>query len=88
MGQHTHPNLPPPPHTSQATAPPTLRRSFYLPVHAGPVKCVAAAAPFVATGGADDTVHLFDVAVRRRERERENERERERHTAASKREGV
>ena len=40
-----------------------MRRSFYLPVHAGPVKCVAAAAPFVATGGADDTIHLFDVAA-------------------------
>lgn len=42
--------------------PAKLRRSFYVPVHRGPVKCVASAAPFAATGGVDDTIHLFDVA--------------------------
>ena len=26
----------------------------------GPVKCVTAASPFVASGGADDTVHLYN----------------------------
>ena len=52
------------PHTLHThTQASTLRRSFYVPVHSGPVKCVAAAAPFVATGGADDVIHLFDVAV-------------------------
>lgn len=44
------------------TKPAKLRRSFYVPVHRGPVKCVAAAAPYAATGGVDDTIHLFDVA--------------------------
>jgi len=53
----------PPPKSNQPKKQPAkLRRSFYVPVHRGPVKCVAAAAPFVATGGVDDTIHLFDVA--------------------------
>jgi len=43
--------------------PSTLTRSFYVPVHKGPVKCVAAATPFAATGGTDDCIHLFDVRV-------------------------
>lgn len=54
--QHTHANT----HNVQPSA---LRRSFYVPVHKGAVKCVAAAAPFAATGGADDVIHLFDVAA-------------------------
>lgn len=59
------PNVDISPFPTQATATTaSLSRSFYLPVHNGPVKCVAAAAPYVATGGADDSIHLFDVAVR------------------------
>eukprot|EP00884_Botryococcus_braunii_P016839 jgi/Botrbrau1/3839/Bobra.0183s0064.1 len=38
-----------------------LRRSFENPAHKGSVKCVAAAGPFVASGGADDTIHLYNI---------------------------
>ncbi len=31
----------------------------------GPVKCIAAAAPFIASGGADDTVHIYHAQARR-----------------------
>ena len=63
----TFSSLPPSPQPS------TLTRSFYVPVHKGPVKCVAAATPFAATGGTDDCIHLFDVRVRVKGRERERE---------------
>jgi len=33
-----------------------------IPMHVqGPVKCVAAAAPYLVSGGADDLVHLYDM---------------------------
>ena len=51
--------------------PSTLTRSFYVPVHKGPVKCVAAATPFAATGGTDDCIHLFDVRVSLKNGDRE-----------------
>jgi len=53
--------------------PSSLTRSFYVPVHKGPVKCVAAATPFAATGGTDDCIHLFDVRVRGREKREKRE---------------
>ena len=28
------------------------------------VKCVAGVGPFLASGGADDTIHLYDIQVR------------------------
>ncbi|KAK9834995.1 hypothetical protein WJX81_002961 [Elliptochloris bilobata] len=39
---------------------PTLSRAFTFPAHKGAIKCVAALAPFVASGGADDTIHLYN----------------------------
>ena len=30
----------------------------------GPVKCVASASPYVASGGVDDLIHLYDLKVR------------------------
>jgi len=29
----------------------------------GPVKCIATSAPFIASGGADDTVHIYNAKV-------------------------
>lgn len=39
-----------------------LRQASARPAHRSAVKCVASCGNFVATGGADDQVHLFDVA--------------------------
>ncbi len=30
----------------------------------GPIKCVTAAAPFLASGGSDDTIHLYNFQAR------------------------
>ncbi|KAK9816721.1 hypothetical protein WJX72_004220 [[Myrmecia] bisecta] len=38
-----------------------LHRSFTYPAHQGPVKCVAVGAQLVASGGADDQIHLYDL---------------------------
>ncbi|KAK9909782.1 hypothetical protein WJX75_007404 [Coccomyxa subellipsoidea] len=38
-----------------------LSRAFSFPAHKGPVKCISGAAPFVASGGADDTVHIYNA---------------------------
>ena len=54
----------PPPRTQGVTgAPPLLRRAFTHAAHKGVVKCVAAGGRYVASGGADDTIHLFDQRV-------------------------
>ena len=29
----------------------------------GPIKCIAAAAPYLVSGGADDLIHLLDILV-------------------------
>ena len=29
----------------------------------GPIKCIAAAAPYLVSGGADDLIHLYDIQV-------------------------
>ncbi|WVZ91283.1 hypothetical protein U9M48_037474 [Paspalum notatum var. saurae] len=41
----------------------TLKPKFSYPAHTGPVRCVAAAARagLAATGGADDSIHLYDL---------------------------
>jgi protein MAK11 len=41
-----------------------LQRSFTHAAHKGVVKCVAAAGQYAASGGADDTIHLYDLKVR------------------------
>lgn len=40
----------------------SLRQVTSRPAHRSAVKCIASCGDFVATGGADDQVHLFDVA--------------------------
>ncbi len=43
-----------------------LRTPVFIPqacAPQGPVKCIAGAAPFVASGGADDTVHIYNAEV-------------------------
>lgn len=40
-----------------------LAREFNYPAHKGAVKCIAAAANFLASGGADDLIHLYDIHV-------------------------
>ena len=42
----------------------TLQRSFIQAAHQGVVKCLAAGGQWVASGGADDLVHLYDIKVR------------------------
>ncbi|KAG1667842.1 hypothetical protein FOA52_011030 [Chlamydomonas sp. UWO 241] len=41
--------------------PGTLARMFTFAAHKHAVKCVASCGPYVASGGADDTIHLYDV---------------------------
>jgi hypothetical protein len=63
--QPTKPNQPPPPPTPNPDPPQTerapLRRTFTHAAHKGVVKALAAAGPFVASGGADDLIHLYDL---------------------------
>ena len=47
-------------HRMQVT---TLQREFNYPAHKGAVKCIATAASFLASGGADDLIHLYDIHV-------------------------
>lgn len=38
-----------------------LKRTFTHAAHQAGVKCVAAAGSFVASGGADDQIHVYNV---------------------------
>ncbi|KAL3702053.1 hypothetical protein R1sor_020075 [Riccia sorocarpa] len=42
-----------------------LLLQFSYPAHLGPVKCIAACGTMVATGGADDTIKVFDVGAQK-----------------------
>ena len=37
-----------------------LHQIFSYPAHLGPIKCIASMGPVLATGGADDTIKVFD----------------------------
>lgn len=39
----------------------SLVRTFNYPAHKGSVKCIAAAGSIVASGGADDLIHIYDM---------------------------
>ncbi|WOK99506.1 hypothetical protein Cni_G08218 [Canna indica] len=41
----------------------TLKPLFSYPSHTAPIKCVAAAGPVGASGGADDAIKLYDLAA-------------------------
>lgn len=38
-----------------------LHWTFAYPAHIGPIKCIASCGAVVATGGADDTIKVFDL---------------------------
>ena len=38
-----------------------LQWTFAYPAHIGPIKCIASSGAVVATGGADDTIKVFDI---------------------------
>jgi hypothetical protein len=57
MPYHQHAHVP-----VQGT-PPVLEKKFIFAAHKSGVKCIAGAGPFVASGGSDDTIHLYDVEV-------------------------
>ena len=40
----------------------TLRQESSQPAHRSAVKCIASSGDYVATGGADDQIHLLDIA--------------------------
>jgi protein MAK11 len=42
-----------------------LQWKFAYPAHIGPIKCVATSGAVVATGGADDTIRIFDLAAQK-----------------------
>jgi len=42
----------------------SLERQATYPAHKGAIKCLASAAGLLASGGADDLIHLYDVPVR------------------------
>ena len=42
----------------------SLERQATYPAHKGTIKCLASAAGLLASGGADDLIHLYDVPVR------------------------
>lgn len=45
----------------------SLQRSFIQAAHQGVVKCLAAGGQWVASGGADDLMHLYDIKARGRQ---------------------
>ena len=44
---------------------PELKWTFAYPAHIGPIKCVATSGAVVATGGADDTIRIFDLSAQK-----------------------
>ncbi|PKA45768.1 hypothetical protein AXF42_Ash018319 [Apostasia shenzhenica] len=48
--------------TSTSGESPSLKAAFSYPSHTAPIKSVAAAGPVAASGGADDTIKIYDLA--------------------------
>eukprot|EP00803_Ostreobium_quekettii_P002336 evm.model.scf_2735.1 EVM.evm.TU.scf_2735.1 scf_2735:861-9416(-) len=40
-----------------------LKKAFTYAAHQGPVKCVSAAGPYIASGGSDDLIHLYSTVT-------------------------